>query len=70
MQNMYEASVITLKDYMNYPVDQPLEVDTLIPALRTASAIEGVSEIYQTALESNPVAIQTAYKLQTAKLER
>ena len=48
MQNMYEASVITLKDYMNYPVDQPLEVDTLIPALRTTSAIEGASEIYQT----------------------
>ena len=70
MQNMYEASVITLKDYMNYPVDQPLEVDTLIPALRTTSAIEGASEIYQTAVELNPLAIQTVYKLQTAKLER
>lgn len=70
MQNMYDASVITLKDYMNYPVDQTLVVDTLLAESAPAYTDEGVSAIYETALESNPQAIQSEYKLSTSKLER
>jgi outer membrane protein len=71
MKNMYDASVITLKDFMNYPVDQTLDVDTLLAeSAPTYNTDEEMPAIYEAALKLNPQAIQSEYKLRTSKLER
>lgn len=53
MKNMYDASVITLKDFMNYPVDQTLDVDTLLAeSAPTYNTDEEMPAIYEASFKN------------------
>lgn len=67
-RNLYEQAVLTLKENMNYPVEQELAVDTLVEEMSYLPPQENVSDIYKAALETNPIARQADFNLKVSKL--
>lgn len=67
-RNLYEQAVLTLKENMNYPVEQGLAIDTLVEEMSYLPPSENVSDIYKAALETNPIARQADFNLKASKL--
>ena len=68
-QNMLNTVMLKLKEYMNYPLDAVLKVDTSdILAPNNLLMNESVEDIYNFAKETNPTALQAEYKLNAGKL--
>lgn len=68
-QNLYNTAFLTLKEYMNYPYDEVLQVDTISAVSDYLYVNESISDIYQQAKETNPTALQAGFQLKTNKLE-
>ena len=69
-QNLHATALLKLKEYMNYPYDQPLNVDAtvLITDLLLDNA-ESIETIYGHASQTNPTALQAAYKLKASQMQ-
>lgn len=68
-QNLYNIAVITLKEYMNYPYDEELHVDTALLTDEYEMIPESIENIYQYAALNNPAAIQTELNLKEYKMQ-
>ena len=67
-ENLYTNALLTLKEYMNYPFDQELEIDTTLID-KAYLEMESIWEIYEYAKETNPTALEVDYKLKAYKME-
>lgn len=68
-ENLYNTALLQLKQYMNFPYDEDLQVDTLILANSYIAPAENVEWIYDFAKEHNPTAREVAYNLKSKQLE-
>ena len=68
-QNLYNTALLKLKEYMNYPYDEILEVDTVSIVSDYLFANESVEDLYWLAKETNPTALQADFQLKAYKLE-
>lgn len=67
-QNLYNTALLKLKEYMNYPYEAELKVDTAAIIPEHLFAIDPVEDIYLLAKETNPTALQAGYQLKASKL--
>ena len=67
-QNMTDMAMLKLKDFMNYPLNEALKVDTADISFSYIYAIESVEDIYNYAKETNPTALQAEYNLKAGRL--
>ncbi|MDR0537379.1 MAG: TolC family protein [Tannerellaceae bacterium] len=67
-QNLCNAAMLKLKEYMNYPYDRELLIDTATPAPDYAPHTESVIEIFNYAQAHNPTARQAAYQTKAAHI--
>jgi outer membrane protein len=69
-QNLYHTALLKLKEYMNYPYDRELQVDTAV-ALTGAYLLpeEAAEAIYTYASGQNPTAMQAAHKVKASELQ-
>lgn len=66
-KNLLDQALLTLKSVMNLPIEQPLAIDTSyvsIPAIHSDETAEG---IYNSALYSNPKALNARMQLTTSQ---
>jgi outer membrane protein len=68
-QNLYRTALLKLKEYMNYPYDLELNVDTTVTEINYLLAGESLAELYDHAAATNPTALQAAYKLKAAEMQ-
>ncbi|MDR1356734.1 MAG: TolC family protein [Tannerellaceae bacterium] len=68
-QNLCNTAMLKLKEYMNFPYGTELEVDTIIATAGYLHADESVSDIFDYAANSNPAALQAAFKLKAAQMQ-
>lgn len=68
-ENQYNIALLNLKDYMNYPFDSELNVDTTIMSSDYLVANESMEDIYEYAKETNPTALQSEYQLKAFKMQ-
>ncbi|MCD7935830.1 MAG: TolC family protein [Tannerellaceae bacterium] len=68
-QNMYNSSLLILKDLMNYPYDAPLFPDTAYLHTSYLPEPESIQDIFEYAQIANPVALSADYNLQAAKYQ-
>jgi len=68
-QNLYITAMLKLKEYMNYPSDEALDVDTMMVETDYLYPAEPVNEIYDFALDNNPTALQAAWKVKAAGMQ-
>jgi outer membrane protein len=67
-QNLFNMALLKLKEYMNYPLDMELKIDTTDISMNYIFAKESVEDIYNRAKETNPTALQAEYQLRMNKL--
>ncbi|MDR2914658.1 MAG: TolC family protein [Tannerella sp.] len=67
-QNLFNIALLKLKEYMNYPLDEELKIDTTDVSMDYIFANESIEDIYNQAKEVNPTALQAEYQLRTNKL--
>ncbi|MDR1222718.1 MAG: TolC family protein [Tannerella sp.] len=67
-QNAYNTALLRLKEYMNYPYDEELQLDTAMSGNEYLTGSESVADIYEYARETNPAALQAAYQLKANRL--
>lgn len=69
-QNLYHTALLKLKEYMNYPYDATLAIDTASVA-QAAPGLSGESaeDIYRLAREVNPIVLQAGYRLKASRLQ-
>lgn len=68
-QNLHQTALLSLKNYMNLPADQTIEVDTVIREVEELLVPESVDAIYAQAAETNPTAVKAALDLKQARLQ-
>jgi outer membrane protein len=69
-QNLYHTALLKLKEYMNYPYEWELNVDTTLAALDDLLPLaESTGVIYDYAAATNPSALQAAYKLKASQMQ-
>jgi len=68
-QNQYNTALLTLKDLMNYPFEQELQIDTLVVDITTLIEKESIEDIYSFAKDANPSALQAEYQLKASKMK-
>jgi outer membrane protein len=68
-QNLYRTALLKLKEYMNYPYDLELNVDTAVATMDYLFAEESIGDIYHHATATNPAALQAAYKLKASEMQ-
>jgi len=69
-QNQYNIALLTLKDYMNLPFENTLQVDTIVAEnLNFLITNESIEDIYEYAKEANPTALQSEYQLKASKMQ-
>lgn len=68
-ENLYNTAVMTLKSSMNYPLDSVLPIDTLVSGIAYLFTPEPVDEIYQYAVDNNPMAMQVAFEYKARKMD-
>jgi outer membrane protein len=68
-ENLYAAAVLKLKEYMNYPYDSELMVDTASVAMDYAAINENIGEIFDYAGKNNPAALQADYLVKASRLK-
>ncbi len=56
-QNMYELSLIKLKDCMNYPLDDTLKIVQMIDSTELYNPMQSIGEIVNFAIENNPKSV-------------
>lgn len=66
-QHLYHTAMLKLKELMNYPSGETLEVDTTAATPDFIYADELSGAIYETAKATNPTALQAAYKIDIAR---
>lgn len=66
-QNMYAQAMLSLKSAMNFPIDEPLDIDTTYTANHTTVINESPETIYSIALSTNPKALNARLQLSTSK---
>jgi len=67
-QNLFNTALLTLKEFMNYPYDEELFVDTTIIDTAYEMDLESIENIYQYAMINNPSAIQAELGLKQYKM--
>lgn len=67
--NMFNTALLTLKEFMNYDANLPLELDTAIRTGEIDIQPESADDIYTFAVDNNPLAQQAALQLKNNKLE-
>lgn len=67
--NLYNAALLKLKEFMNYPYDEELMVDTTSAISDYIFENESISDLYNFASETNPTALKADYKVKTTRLE-
>ncbi|MDH6306497.1 outer membrane protein [Parabacteroides sp. PF5-5] len=67
-QNLYTTALLKLKEYMNYPYDEELKIDTTALVTDYLFEFESIDDIFTSAQESNPTALQAEYQLKASKL--
>ncbi|MDR2809170.1 MAG: TolC family protein [Tannerellaceae bacterium] len=68
-QNLYRTALLKLKEYMNYPYDLELNVDTTVVTMDYLFAQESIDDIYHHAATTNPTALQAAYQLKASQMQ-
>ncbi len=68
-ENMYNISMLTLKEKMSYPYEKELVIDTLLVDFDYLPAVESVADIFEYAREYNPTAIQYDLQLKSYKYD-
>jgi outer membrane protein len=68
-QNLLRTALLKLKEYMNYPYDRELNVDTTAARMDYVHPEESVSDIYSYAAGANPAALQAARKVRASELQ-
>ena len=61
-RNLYNTALLALKDHMNYPADQELKVDTVLPEILYSNEGEDVAAIFDYAAYANPTALQADFQ--------
>lgn len=73
-QNLYETAMLTLKQKMNFPIEEALLLDTCLLEQSTLEqeqlAIEHADNVFRLALNCNPVLKQTEMQKQSANMDR
>lgn len=67
-RNLYNTSLLTLKDYMNIPFDEELRIDTAVIETAYIPTSESIESIFDFALSNNPTALQGEYNLKASKM--
>lgn len=67
-QNLYNTSLLTLKQVMNFPLDKPLVLDSVFPYLDLAPVLDNPDLLFEAARETNPQALQARYQFRAAQL--
>lgn len=68
-QNLYSTALLKLKEYMNYPYDEEMKVDTTSVVSDYIFTHESIEELYDLARETNPTALQAEFQVKTNKLQ-
>jgi len=66
-ENLYTTSILKLKEFMNYPYDEELVIDTTAIIPDYLPSDESAEDIFNLAKENNPMALQAAFKLKESK---
>lgn len=73
-QNLYETAMLTLKQKMNFPIEEALLLDTCLLEQSTLEqeqlTIEHADNVFRLALNSNPVLKQAEMQKQSANMDR
>ncbi|MCD8041709.1 MAG: TolC family protein [Tannerellaceae bacterium] len=68
-ENLYNTSLLKLKELMNYPYDEPLYLDSTVMRDHYLPEPESVEEIYEYAEEFNPQALAAKYQLKSSQYQ-
>jgi outer membrane protein len=68
-QNLYTTALLKLKEYMNYPYDLDLCIDTAAQSSDYIQPEESISDIYDYALGSNPKALQAGLQVKAFQMK-
>ena len=68
-RNLYNTAMLTLRDYMNFPADEPLAVDTVLPETLYSSEPENIAAIFDYAANANPTALQADFQWKQSKFQ-
>lgn len=68
-RNLYDVAVLTLKNYMNYPAEEPLSIDALDEVNAALLSDDDAQEIFAYAQDSNPTALQAEYQVDAARMQ-
>lgn len=68
-RNLYDVAVLTLKNYMNYPAEEPLSIDALDKVNAALLSDDDAQEIFAYAQGSNPTALQAEYQVDAARMQ-
>jgi outer membrane protein len=68
-QNLYTTAMLQLKDYMNYPYDEELMIDTAALVSDYPTPSESVDEIFGYAMNVNPGAVQADFLSKATRLK-
>ena len=61
--------MLTLRDYMNFPADEPLAVDTVLPETLYSSEPENIAAMFDYAANANPTALQADFQWKQSKFQ-
>jgi len=67
-ENLYITAALKLKEYMNFPYNEELRIDTTVIVSDYFPSIESAEDIFNTAKDNNPTALQAAYELKASQL--
>jgi len=68
-ENLYNAAMMNLKKFMNFPTDSVLMVDTLVTNLNSYPMTqESAADIYNFALDNNPTALQANFQWKASRM--
>ncbi|MCC8199354.1 MAG: TolC family protein [Tannerellaceae bacterium] len=68
-QNLYNTNLLSLKESMNFPVDEELQVDLAVKEKSYLPGYDSVTDIYEYAKENNPAALKADLQLRQLKLQ-
>ena len=73
-QNLYETAMLTIKQKMNFPIEEALLLDTCLLEQSTLEqeqlTIEHADNVFRLALNCNPVLKQAEMQKQSANMDR
>lgn len=66
-QNLYEQAILTLRSAMNYPIEQPLSIDSIYNPSLAETNHDDAESIYIAALLTNPKALDAQMQAKSSK---